>query len=756
MIEYYLIFVVVLLLLAIFDLVVGVSNDAVNFLNSAIGSRVASWRSIMIVASFGVFIGATFSSGLMEVARSGIFNPQYFSLADVMVLFAAVMLADVVLLDTFNTLGMPTSTTVSLVFELLGAAFVVSLFKIAAAGAGAEALTTYINSGRALGIISGIFVSVGIAFVCGLLAQYVSRLLFSFQFEKRLPYVGGLWGGLSLTAVAYFLLFKGIKGASFVSDGFLAWVDTHLWWMLIGMFVAFTLIMQVLFWMKINALRGVVLVGMFALAMAFAGNDLVNFIGVPIAGLDSFLAWRGSGVPADSYMMVALDQPVRTNTWLLLLAGAVMVATLWLSRKARTVTETEIGLGRQGEGVERFASNPIARSIVRAARDIGGVLSSLLPAALKRRIDRNFERPQTASAEEGSPDAPAFDLIRASVNLTIASVLIAMATSLKLPLSTTYVTFMVAMGASLADRAWDRDTAVFRVSGVLNVIGGWLITAVVAMSMAGLFAAILYIGGMYALAGLLVLAGYLIYRSTRLHRAREEESAERRAHYERPSVSLAEVFHETGNHIAEVLDDIGKALENAIGGLVKEDASRLKKTEKKIKRLIDRNEGMGDTLPQYIRKVEELESEGSKTYIAVYDYLSDMLRSSRSIVHTSRTHVENSHKPLSQSQYADLDNLYGQTVGYVHAIKDYIHRGEFHDTAGLLVKRDEVMAFLEVCIERQVSGIKARKYNEINTGLYFTLLLETKDFMLVSGRLLGFFESFSNGDKVSVMQQIVG
>ncbi len=754
MIDYYLVFVVVLLLLAIFDLVVGVSNDAVNFLNSAIGSRAATWRSIMIVASLGVFIGATFSSGLMEVARSGIFNPQYFSLADVMVLFAAVMLADVILLDTFNTLGMPTSTTVSIVFELLGAAFVVSLFKIAAAGEGAEALTTYINSGRALAIISGIFISVGIAFVCGLLAQYTSRLLFSFQFEKRLPYVGGIWGGIALTAVAYFLLFKGLSGASFVSDGFLAWVDAHTFALLMGLFVLFTAVMQVLFWLKINALRGVVLVGMFALAMAFAGNDLVNFIGVPIAGLDSFLAWRGSGVPAESYMMVALDQPVRTNTWILLLAGAVMVTTLWLSRKARTVTETEISLGRQGEGVERFASNPIARSIVRAARDIGGVLSNVLPAALKRRIDRNFERPQFVTADGSSHDAPAFDLIRASVNLTMASVLIALATSLKLPLSTTYVTFMVAMGASLADRAWDRDTAVFRVSGVLNVIGGWLITAVVALSISGLFAAILYVGGMYALVGLIGVAGYLIYRSTRLHREREVESAERRAHYERQSVSIEEVFRETGNHIADVLDDIGKALENALGGLVKEDASRLKKTEKKIKRLIERNEGLGDTLPQYIRKVEELESEGSKTYIAVYDYLSDMLRTTRSIIYTSRTHVENSHKPLSQSQHADLDNLYGQTVGYVRAIKDYIIQGNFHDTAGLLAKRDEVMTLLEVCIERQVDGIKARKYNEINTGLYFTLLLETKDFMLVSSRLLGFFGSFSNGDRVSVMQQV--
>jgi hypothetical protein len=472
---------------------------------------------------------------------------------------------------------------------------------------------------------------------------------------------------------------------------------------------------------------------------------------VPIAGLDAFIAWKGSGVSADTYMMTSLNEPVRTNTWLLLLAGAIMVVTLWVSRKARTVTETEVSLGRDGEGVERFTPNPVARSIVRAARDMGGFVSALLPAMLRRRIDRNFEKPP-ASLGDHHPDTPAFDLIRASVNLTVSSTLIAMGTSLKLPLSTTFVTFMVAMGASLADRAWDRDTAVFRVSGVLNVIGGWLITAVIALSMSGLFAAILYIGGMYALVGLIGVAGYLIYRSTRLHREREEDSDERRAHYQQASVSSDQVFVDTASHIAEVLDDMGKALENALAGLVKEDASRLKKTEKKIKKLIDRNEGLGDTLPHYIRRITEEESEGSKTYIAVYDYLSDMLRSTRSIIHTSRTHVENSHKPLSQSQQADLDNLYGQMVGYIQAIKEYIARGELGETATLFTKRDEVMAFLEVCVERQVAGIKARKYNEINTGLYFTLLLETKDFVLVSGRLLGFFDSISRGEHVSIVQ----
>ncbi|MEZ4702277.1 MAG: inorganic phosphate transporter [Rhodothermales bacterium] len=751
MTEYYLVFVGVLLILAVLDLVVGVSNDAVNFLNSAIGSRVATARTILIVASVGVFIGASFSSGLMEVARSGIFNPQHFTFAEVIVIFAAVMLADIVLLDMFNTMGMPTSTTVSIVFELLGAAFAVSLFKIAASGGGSDALALYINSGRALGIVSGIFVSVGIAFVTGLLAQYLSRLLFSFQYEKRLPYVGGLWAGLSLTGVCYFLLMKGFKGASFVSDSFLAWVNTHTWSLLIGMFVVFTIGMQLLFWMKVNGLRVVVLTGMFALAMAFAGNDLVNFIGVPIAGLESFIAWNQSGVAADAFLMDSLQQPVRTNTWLLLTAGLVMVLTLWFSRKARTVTETEVSLGRQGEGVERFAPNPIARSIVRGAREIAGFFSALIPGVLRRRIDRNFERP----AGTDDPDAPAFDLVRASVNLTLASILIAMATSLKLPLSTTYVTFMVAMGASLADRAWDRDTAVFRVSGVLNVIGGWLITAVVALLVAGLFAFVLHYGGMFGLVGLIALAGFMIWRSNILHREREEEAVERRSVYARESLPVEQVFKETGEHIVEVLDQMAGALQHALTGLVKEDSGLLKKTDKKIKRLIERNEGLGDTLPQYIRRVEEEETSGSKAYIAVYDYLSDMLRSCRSIVYSCRTHIDNSHKPLSNNQHADLDNLFGQTIGYLHELKDCIARGEWTHAEHLVTRKDEVLAVVELGVERQVAGIKARKYNEINTGLYFTLLLETKDFVLVSGRLLGFFESRTNGEEPSLIAQPV-
>jgi phosphate/sulfate permease len=748
MTEYYLIFVVVLLLLAVIDLAVGVSNDAVNFLNSAIGARVASWRTIMIVASAGVFVGATFSSGLMEVARSGIFNPQAFTLADVMILFTAVMIADIVLLDTFNTLGLPTSTTVSLIFELLGSAFAISLFKMAAAGEGIGALSTYINSGRSLGIISGIFISVGIAFVVGMIVMYLSRLLFSFQYEKRLTYVGGLWGGASLTAVFYFLLVKGLKGASFVSEPMLAWLNEHTGALLIGMFVVSTLIMQVLFMMKVNALRGVVLIGMFALAMAFAGNDLVNFIGAPIAGLESFLAWRQSGVPAEEYHMGVLNEAVRTNTWILLAAGAVMVITLWLSRKARTVTDTEVSLGRHGEGVERFESNPIARSVVRGARDVAGFFAAVMPHSLKQRIDRNFERP----AEEPRPDAPAFDLVRASVNLTIGSMLIALGTSMKLPLSTTFVTFMVAMGSSLADRAWDRDTAVFRVSGVLSVIGGWLITAVVALTVSGLFAVILRIGGMVGLVLLLGLAGFTIWRSTRFHQERDEEIREKKAIYDRKAMPTDQVFEETGKHFADVLDEMVKALENTLTGLVKEDAGRLKKAEKRIKRLMERNEGLGDTLPQYIRRVQEEESEGSKIYIAVYDNLSDMLRSCRSIIHTSRTHVENSHKPLSNAQQADLDNLYGQTIGYMHELRNFIEHGDGGGISHLLLKRDDVLALLEVCIERQVEGIKARKYNEINTGLYFTLLLETKDFVLVSGRLLSFFESVSSGQVVSVVQ----
>ncbi|MCB0546404.1 MAG: inorganic phosphate transporter, partial [Phaeodactylibacter sp.] len=571
--DLYLIIVILLFVLAISDLIVGVSNDAVNFLNSAIGSKVAPRNAIMIVASLGIFVGATFSSGMMEVARKGIFNPEFFVFAEVMVIFLAVMLTDIILLDLFNTFGMPTSTTVSIVFELLGAAVAVSLLKIAAAGDSFSTLAQYINSSSALAIISGIFISVGIAFVVGTFLQYVSRLLFTFQYERRMDWVGSLWAGLALTFLTYFLLIKGIKGASFVSEAFVDWVKHNTLLLIFISFLLWSVVMQaVLMIFKVNILRIVVLFGTFSLAMAFAGNDLVNFIGVPIAGFESFNAWSASGAEAEEFNMAVLGHPVRTKTILLLLAGIVMILTLWFSKKAQSVTETEVNLGRQDEGAERFPPNALSRGIVRYSRQISMGVQKLLPNSWLEKAEESFQPVEQEVKKEGEHDPAAFDLVRASVNLTVASMLIAFATSLKLPLSTTYVSFMVAMGTSLADRAWGRDSAVYRVAGVLNVIAGWFLTAFIAFSVSALFAWAIYTFGGWAIGFLVLLAVALISRTFLLHRLREKEKAEEES-FERQAQAIpaVQVLKDSSSGIKQTLAGIKTALHDSLFGLLQED-----------------------------------------------------------------------------------------------------------------------------------------------------------------------------------------
>nr|HPI22823.1 inorganic phosphate transporter [Spirochaetota bacterium] len=463
---------VILGILAIFDLVVGVSNDAVNFLNSAIGARVASIKVILIVAGLGIMAGVTFSSGMMEVARKGIFHPEHFILPELLIIFVAVMLTDVLLLDLFNTFGLPTSTTVSIIFELLGASVAVSLIKIYAANESFVLLGQYINTAKVLAIISGIFLSVAIAFSVGIAAQFFSRMLFTFDYGKRLRRYGGIWGGLALTMIVYFIIIKGAKGASFLTQQHMDWIHVNTVAILCATFVGSTALLQALIVVaNVNILRPIVLAGTFALAMAFAANDLVNFIGVPLAGFGAYASGMAAANPLTA-TMEALKEPVRTDTLLLLAAGAVMVLTLFYSKKARTVTKTEVSLGRQDEGAERFESFFLARIIVRMGTGFMEGLRTVLPGRLVRAVAARKDMSMAQPAATADGEVPSFDLIRASVNMMVASALVSFATSLKLPLSTTYVTFMVAMGTSLADGAWDRESAVYRVSGVLMVIGG--------------------------------------------------------------------------------------------------------------------------------------------------------------------------------------------------------------------------------------------------------------------------------------------
>ena len=504
---FYLSIVVFLLVLAVFDLFVGVSNDAVNFLNSAIGAKVAKFKTIMLIASMGVVVGAVMSAGMMDVARHGIMHPANYSFHEVMTIFLAVMVTDVIILDMFNTLGLPTSTTVSLVFELLGGTFILALLKMNADGN--LTFDDLLNSDKALSVIIAIFVSVAIAFFTGVLVMWISRLIFTFNYKKQLRYTVGVFGGVAFAVLSYFIFIKGVSKSPFISPDVKDWIMANTGLLMLAIFIFGTLLMQSLHWLRFNVFKIIVLMGTFALAMAFAGNDLVNFIGVPMAGLDSYQDFvaNGSG-DDDSFMMTSLMTSAKTPFLYLLGAGAIMIIAMTTSKKAQNVVKTSVDLARQDEGDEMFGSSKAARSIVRATQDMGSFVNRYMPASVARWIDSRFHKEEVI-LEDGA----AFDMVRAAVNLVLASVLIVVGTTYKLPLSTTYVTFMVAMGSSLADRAWSRESAVFRVTGVLSVIGGWFITAGVAFAVCAIVCMSMYLGGFLVMFLFMALAIFLVVKS---------------------------------------------------------------------------------------------------------------------------------------------------------------------------------------------------------------------------------------------------
>ena len=513
----YFVIVAFLLLLAVFDLFVGVSNDAVNFLQSAIGAKVARFRTVLVVASAGVLIGAVMSAGMMDVARHGIMHPANYTFAEVMTIFLAVMVTDVVVLDIFNTLGMPTSTTVSLVFELLGATFILALFKMNADPS--LMITDLMNSSKALSVIIAIFVSVAIAFFFGTAVMWLSRLVFTFRYKKHLRYSIAIFGGIAYTALAYFIFIKGLGGSPFISDATKGWINDNTQMLLLAVFVVSTIFNEILYLLRINVFKIIVLLGTFALAMAFAGNDLVNFIGVPLAGLDSlqdFLA-NGNGDP-NAFMMTSLMNSAKSPLVYLVLAGVIMILAMATSKKAQNVVKTSVDLSRQDEGDEMFGSSRVARSIVRAVQDMGNGLSKIMPSSTTKWIDSRFNKEEMELAQ-----GAAFDEVRAAVNLVLAAMLIIIGTNYKLPLSTTYVTFMVAMGSSLADKAWSRDSAVFRVTGVLSVIGGWFVTAGVAFAACALVCTMMHFGGFVVMIAFMVLDIYLLWRSGQAYKKKSSE-----------------------------------------------------------------------------------------------------------------------------------------------------------------------------------------------------------------------------------------
>ena len=747
--DIYIVMLVALFALAITDLVVGVSNDAINFLNSAIGSKAVSMRTIMIVASAGVAVGAIFSSGLMEVARKGIFMPGEFYFEEIMIIFMAVMITDVLLLDFFNSLGLPTSTTVSIVFELLGAAVCMAAIKIYTQGNGDLAmLDGYINTAKATEIILGILMAVVIAFVVGTLVQYISRLVFTFQFEKKIKYFGAAFGGLSLTAILYFIVIKGMKSVPYISDGTIEYINNHTLLIVIIGFVVFSGISQfIMSVLKFNILRTIIIIGTFALALAFAGNDLVNFIGVPIAAWQSFDLWQSAhaatGVLPSEFSMNGLSGSVPTPEILLIAAGAVMVVTLWFSSKARSVVETGINLARQGDGVERFEPNWLSRGIVRYSVLFGNAISTVLPEKMKNRIENKFDKP-TSHLRSKRIDAPAFDMVRASVNLVVASVLISIGTNMKLPLSTTYVTFMVAMGTSLADRAWDRESAVYRVAGVLNVVGGWFVTAIVAFTAAAIFGAIIYFGGTIALAVLIIVALVLVVRSGIIHSRKTKEEKTKKKFKKSDIITINEITSETSANISNVIGGINKMYSKTVDQLGYYDLSKLKKNYKKIEKLESEVDELKDNIFYFIKSLDEDSVEASKFYILTLDYLQDMVQSISFITRNSYNHVHNNHKNLKFNQIRDLKKVDDKMQILFDEITETFDNHEFGNIDNLLSEKQELMDYVSDLIQKQIQRIRTSESSPKNTKLYFGILLETKDLIGSTMNLLQLFQEFYN------------
>ncbi len=741
------IFIVMLIalgILALIDLTVGVSNDAVNFLNSGIGSKALSFKTIMIVASLGILVGAIFSGGMMEIARSGIFVPSMFSFNDVMVIFLAVMITDVLLLDVFNSLGLPTSTTVSIVFELLGAAVCLGIMKIVMNDDSWSTLPNYINTKKATEIVVSILLSVILSFTLGTLVQYISRFIFTFQVERKLKYFGAIFGGIAISAISFFILVKGLKGSSFLSKENSVWIDNNQLLILVGSFVFWTLFSQLLMsFFKVNILRTIIVIGTFALALAFAGNDLVNFIGVPIAAVQSFELFQQSGQAADTFMMGQLaEDSVVAPFYFLLLAGAVMVYTLWTSKKARNVIETEVSLARQSSDSadEKFAPNLLSKAIVRSMVILGGVVNYFLPKSWQIQMDKRFEKP-IFIAKDNNDEEPAFDMLRASVNLMVASILISIGTSMKLPLSTTYVTFMVAMGTSFADRAWDRDSAVYRVAGVFNVIGGWFVTAIVAFISSFVIAYILYVGEVYALVAMLILVGILLYKSNRKYNKKEKEKVSK--YNKIDTVTIQEVASESSAQIAKVVITVNELYTKIIDSVALQDHAELKACRKRLKQLEKEVDSLRGNVYFFIKNLDETSVGASKFYVITLGYLQDIIKSMMHIAQNSFSHVDNNHKKLKFNQVRDLKLIDNKLHDLFATMEIVFSEGKFDQIAEVLKSKSDITQAIDRLIQKQIVRIRTTETSPKNSKLYFSILFETDDLIKAALGLLELFEEFN-------------
>ena len=738
-------FILFLFMLAIFDLVVGVSNDAVNFLNSAIGAKVARFRTILIIASIGVFVGATLSNGMMDIARHGIFQPQMFSFNDLLCIFLAVMVTDVVLLDVFNTLGMPTSTTVSMVFELLGGTFILSLLKIATDETGLLGFDDLLNTDKALSVILGIFLSVAVAFIFGTLVQWLSRLIFTFNYTSKLKWKIGIFGGIATTCILYFALLKGLKDSSFMTPEYNAWIKENTMYLVGGCFVVSTILMQVFHWCKINVFKIVIFMGTFALALAFAGNDLVNFVGVPLAAYSAYQDFAANGAgQADTFMMGSLNESAKTPFIFLFLSGVVMVYALATSKKAHNVVKTSVDLSRQDEGEEMFGSSRVARSIVRGANNVNDFFSKYTPKPLVRWIDARFNKDEAILAQ-----GAAFDLVRASINLVLSGLLIALGTSLKLPLSTTYVTFIVAMGSSLADRAWSRESAVFRITGVLNVIGGWFLTAGIAFSACALVTIAMYYGGAVVMALFVFVAVFILIKSNFSTKRKEEADYEEQLFKGIMNAKdKAECWGLLKKHVCatqqEMLDFVWKTYEDVVNGFVDEDLKTLRRAGKRIDAEKSRRKKLRQRELVGMRRIDKRISLEKNTWFHLASNSGEqMLYCLKRMSEPCKEHVDNNFNPLSRECVEEILPVKKKIVDYLMRSERIVEDQDYEHIDALLAEEEAYKQKLSEMRRAQEDRIQMDLSQGLKVSLvYLNLLQETQELLSDLRHYLRAFKRF--------------
>ncbi|MFH1762393.1 MAG: inorganic phosphate transporter [bacterium] len=738
-VEIFLAAVVILIAFAVFDLIVGVSNDAVNFLSSAIGSKAAPLTVIMIVASLGILAGVTFSSGMMEVARKGIFHPKFFTMPELMIIFLAVMLTDIILLDIFNTLGLPTSTTVSIVFELLGGAVAVSILKIMSENGSLLAVAEYINTAKAMIIIFGILLSVAVSFFFGTVIQFFSRLLFTFDFMPRLKKFGALWGGMALASIVYFILIKGAKGASFIPSETADFFQDHVFQMLFYTFIASAMVLQILIFLKINILKPIILIGTFALAMAFAANDLVNFIGVPMAGLYSYKVAVASGNPL-IFSMGALSEKVHSQTWVLLIAGVIMAVTLWKSKKARSVTETSLQLGQQEEGTERFESALFSRFIVSGWMLLYGFLKTIVPPPVRSWANRRIDPSGYHTPGQGG-ESQRFDLIRASVNLMVASAVISFATSYKLPLSTTYVTFMVAMGTSFADQAWGRESAVYRITGVLTVIGGWFMTALSAFIISSIFALIIFKTSFYGVPVLVVIIALIIRSNHKKHAERAQLLEHDKIFNLRKIKDAPASIATTFEHMGILSREIRISLEGAVDALFEQDQARLRLQGRRVKKIQNWSNIIVANIFKSMRLLHQKQIAVPTGYAQVIRRLQHIVDCYRDLVMRSKAHVDNHHKGLIAEQMADLKEIKTLTHEVVTDVEAVFSKRRDIDYNTVLAKDKKLLATAAKLEQDQIGRIVSLKSKTRLSILYYAII---EDCLTISKQNLRLLEIFNN------------